>query len=128
MRTGELQLRVLSHGTSHMLILTGELDLSSSPALEGQVRRLCEGGASEILLELNQVRFIDHAGLHAILDSKEACAGEGCHFGLICGSPAVQLRLDLEGFLDLLPFARRPLRKDLRAIWPELLGRVIANG
>lgn len=99
-----LTLEDAADGTAHRLTLTGELDLASAPLLELQIERLCGQGATEILLNLSQLAFMDSTGLRVILNSAEVCQRNGCDFSLSPGTPAVQRVFEITGVLELLPF------------------------
>jgi anti-sigma B factor antagonist len=88
----------------HTLVLTGELDLASAPALEAATARLCADGASEIVLDLSGLAFVDSTGLRTILSSMSLCEEHLCNFWLIPGPRAVQRLFELAGVLERLPF------------------------
>lgn len=86
------------------LMLKGELDLASAPILEAAIARLCADGASEIVLDLGGLSFIDSTGLRTILSSMSLCEQHLCNFWLIPGPRAVQRLFELAGMLERLPF------------------------
>jgi anti-sigma B factor antagonist len=91
-------------GRRHTLILRGELDMASAPALEGMLQELCEEGAQELLVDLSELTFMDSAGLNAILKSRTLCEEHLCDLGLIPGRRTVQRVFELTHLLDRLPF------------------------
>jgi anti-sigma B factor antagonist len=93
-----------AHGDRHTLVLTGELDLASAPILEAATARLCADGASEIVVDLSGLAFIDSTGLRTILSSMSLCEEHLCNFWLIPGPRAVQRLFELAGILERLPF------------------------
>jgi anti-sigma B factor antagonist len=88
----------------YTLVLRGELDLASAPALEAAVARLCANGASEVVLDLSGLAFLDSTGLRTILGSMSLCEEHLCNFWLIPGQRAIQRLFELAGLLERLPF------------------------
>src|SRR5438067_8119130 len=62
-RPGELELRDVKRGGRHTLLVSGEMDFVTAPALEARVVQLCAAGASEIVLDLTELTFADSRGL-----------------------------------------------------------------
>jgi anti-sigma B factor antagonist len=99
-----MELEVLTRAAQHQLRLTGELDLASAPALEAAIARLCRDGASEIVLDLSQLTFIDSTGVRTILQGKAVCEGCLCDFSLIPGRRSIQRVFEVTGVVDVLSF------------------------
>jgi anti-sigma B factor antagonist len=88
------------------LVLTGELDLGSAPTFEDTVVRACADGASELVLELSQLEFIDATGLDAVLSAKTVCARRGCAVFLTPRQESDQRAFEPIRLADYLPFRR----------------------
>jgi anti-sigma B factor antagonist len=84
-------------GDLHWLILTGELDLASAPALEARIERLCVDGVSVVMLDLSKLAFMDSTGLHAVLAATKRCARDGPELLLTGATGAVQRLFELTG-------------------------------
>jgi anti-sigma B factor antagonist len=91
-------------GGAHTLLLSGELDMASSPELHEHARRLCTNGTRAITLDLSGLTFIDVRGLRAILDVRELSQRHGYELRLIAGASHIQRLFELTGILDALPF------------------------
>jgi anti-sigma B factor antagonist len=91
-------------GGRHTLLLSGDLDMASAPALDALVGELCAGEAQELVLDLSQLEFVDSSGLGAILRSAALCKEHTCELGLIPGRRWVQRVFELTQVLDRLPF------------------------
>jgi anti-sigma B factor antagonist len=104
MEPNEFSIQEDAQNDRHTLILTGELDLASAPALEAATARLCVEGASEIVLDLSKLAFIDSTGLRTILSCMSLCEEHLCNFWLTPGPRAVQRLFELAGMLERLPF------------------------
>jgi len=109
MATIELSIQAHRQEDRHTLVLTGELDLASAPALESMVARVCADGASEVVLDLSRLKFIDSSGLKAILSARSLCAARNCDFCLTPGQAPVQRLFELTRLIDRLPFRESSL-------------------
>jgi len=102
--TIELNIQAHRRQDRHTLVLTGELDLASAPALEGMVAQACADGASELVLDLSRLTFIDSSGLKAILSARGLCAANRCDLFLTPAKAPVQRLFELTRLIDRLPF------------------------
>jgi anti-anti-sigma factor len=96
---------VISHTREHArhtLALHGELDLVTAPELEDTVAALCLEGATELVLDMRQVAFVDSSGLRTVLASTDMCRLHGCELMLIPGAASRRL-FEITGVLDDLP-------------------------
>jgi len=115
--TFELREHVLDD--CHRLTVVGELDIATAPALEARITELCEDGASEIVLDLHELSFMDSTGLGLILACRQLCESRGCEFSLTRVQPPVQRLFELTGAIDWLSlhgraFAQRIARRPTR--------------
>ncbi|MGH2868052.1 MAG: STAS domain-containing protein [Solirubrobacteraceae bacterium] len=69
--------------------LRGELDLASAPGLGETLRRLRDRHAS-VLLDLDEVSFIDMSGLRVVLEAAEQASADGGAFAVTRGSARVR--------------------------------------
>jgi anti-sigma B factor antagonist len=90
----------------HMLVLKGELDARSAPALETAVAHHFASGFGAITLDLGGLDFIDSSGLWTILAAMRWCERQGRGFSLLPGPEAVQQVFEVTGLVDVLPFRR----------------------
>jgi len=104
-------------GGRHTLVLSGELDLVSSTALESMVLLLCGEGITGVALDLSKLTFMDSTGLRAVLCAREVAESHGYEFLLVPGPKNIQRLFELTGLSQVLPFekpAERP-RQTVRA-------------
>jgi anti-anti-sigma factor len=80
-------------GAQHTLHLHGELDLASASDLMASASLLVYD-ASELVLDLGGVDFIDSTGLNVILRLRELCRNHYCR--LVLAAPSHQVRRLLE--------------------------------
>ena len=103
-------------GSRHTLLLRGELDIASAPALEGAFQQLCQSDAQELVLDLRELTFMDSTGLNAILKCRTLSAEHRCDLGILPGPRPVQRVFELTQVLDRLPF-RDP--GESQPAWPK---------
>jgi anti-anti-sigma factor len=83
--------------------LRGELDLAGAPALSETLRRLRDRH-EPVLLDLDELSFIDMSGLRVVLTAAEEAARDGWAFSITPGSPPVRRLIalvPLDGHLPL---------------------------
>lgn len=90
----------------HTLILKvrGELDLATAPLLNERLEQAEAANPPIVLVDLDQVEFMDSTGLHVLL-ARFAHNGNGTRYSLTRGSPQVRRLFEVAGVIDRLPFA-----------------------
>ncbi|HEY5342189.1 MAG TPA: STAS domain-containing protein [Solirubrobacteraceae bacterium] len=92
---GNLLIGVSSEGERVVFRLDGELDLASVPTLEDAVAGAALEHATEIVLDLRGLEFIDSTGLRAILLQEERSTERGQAFALVRGPEQVQRLMNI---------------------------------
>ena len=88
-----------------VLVVRGELDVYSAPALDAAVDQALQDGARSLVLDLGQVGFIDSSGLRSIIRARKE-AGDGPEAVRIRNpQPATVRLLDITGLTDHFPSA-----------------------
>lgn len=75
--------------------LKGELDLASSPIFERALEDPALADAPLVVLDLDDLKFVDSTGLRIILLAHESARGRGQEFAITQGSPQVQRLLSI---------------------------------
>jgi anti-anti-sigma factor len=78
-----------------VLALTGELDLASSAILERALEDAEVVAAPLLVLDLDELKFVDSTGLRVILLAREGSRARGQEFAITPGSPQVQRLLSI---------------------------------
>jgi anti-anti-sigma factor len=78
-----------------VLHLEGELDLASSPIFERALEDPALAAAPLVVLDLDDLKFVDSTGLRIILMAHESAGGRGQEFAITPGSPQVQRLLSI---------------------------------
>jgi anti-anti-sigma factor len=80
------------------VVLAGDLDMNATFRIEPEVYRLLtQHGIRRLVLNLAEVRFIDSAGVGALVSIRERAERFGVEMTLTNASGAVQRVLDLTG-------------------------------
>lgn len=98
-----LRIDAIERDGSLVLILEGELDITTSPRLDEALVRARDTDLAGIVVDLLGVSFIDSTGLHVLINHAVA-EQSGPSIRLTKGSPQVQRVFQLSGALDYLPF------------------------
>jgi anti-sigma B factor antagonist len=103
---GLLRFEFAQAGTEETLYVTGELDVSTAPALEHAVSRVLDGQGGDFRIDVGGMTFMDSTGARALLRLNSRFMNLGRR--LVIVSPTRQVRLVLEILgLDQLIDVRR---------------------
>jgi anti-sigma B factor antagonist len=80
-----------------VLELHGELDLAGAPLLAGEIGRAESKAPRLLVLDLENLEFVDSAGLRVMLAAHQRAAERGAEFALTPGTPQVQRLLTIAG-------------------------------
>ena len=88
------------------ILVHGEMDLSTSGMVDREVRRAEASDAASIVLDLDQLEFLDAAGVQMLLDASARSRTDGDRLRITRASaPQVQRVFELTGVGEMLPFA-----------------------
>lgn len=76
------------NGTIH-LSLSGELDLSTVDKVEDELRRVEDGGAQTVVLDLSSLSFLDSTGLRTIVTADQRARKAGRRLAIVKGPETV---------------------------------------
>jgi anti-anti-sigma factor len=98
----QLRIDVRHDGGRAILALAGELDMASAGILQRAIDETLVGEPS-LVLDLEQLQFIDSTGLRVILKALECCRSRGQEFAITRGSQQVQRLLSITGVAAHVP-------------------------
>ena len=78
----------------------GELDIFSAPQLEERLSEAVAVGAPSLIVNLNQLDFIDSTGLSTLVRSSKRMEQLGVSFSLVCAPD----RIEVQRVLEILGF------------------------
>jgi anti-anti-sigma factor len=90
-----------------VLRLQGDLDLASADAVAQKLDMLAEAG-EPVLLDLDQLAFMDSSGLRVVLQATENSRTTGWSFSVTAGSSQVQNLFASAGVTERLPIVPAP--------------------
>lgn len=90
MQAEHLQVAVRSERDRIVLRLRGELDLASAPLLQSEIESAEAAEATLVILDLDELEFIDSTGLRIILAAHERFRQRGQTLALTSGSQQVR--------------------------------------
>ena len=85
------------------LAVAGELDIATVPQLEGELRSLLTGSATEVVIDLNGLTFIDSSALRMFIVLSNRAASEGWTLRLVRPSEQARAVFEITGANDHLP-------------------------
>jgi anti-anti-sigma factor len=92
-------------GGDERVSLLGEMDLSVVGSVDREMRRAEAGDASRIVLDLEELEFLDASGIRLLLHLNARSQGNGGRLRITrARAPQVQRVIDLTGAADVLPF------------------------
>jgi anti-sigma B factor antagonist len=84
------------------IALSGDLDLATAPILSKKLAPLEGNGVSTIILDLQDLTFIDSTGMHAFLEARNRAMSNGQQLIVRGASPTVQRHIEIVGLQFLL--------------------------
>jgi anti-sigma B factor antagonist len=97
MQVEQLRIDVRHEPDRVVVALHGELDLASAPLLQGEIESAEVGEATLVVLDVEDLEFIDSTGLRVILAAHTRAQERGRGFALTRGSQQVQRLLSITG-------------------------------
>jgi anti-anti-sigma factor len=97
------EIRTEPRGDTVHLCLCGEFDLACEPEFRERLRSLDGNGFRKVVLDLQEVTFIDSTGLRLILGLWERSVEEGFALVLVKGPEAVHRVFEITGLQQVLP-------------------------
>ena len=103
MRGSELlTIRAESRNGITIVVLGGELDLSTASMLREHLVTLGQDGSSTIILDLRELKFVDSSGLHAFIGARSDAEANGHRVLLIGAEARVRRLFEITNTLDML--------------------------
>jgi anti-sigma B factor antagonist len=87
-----------------IVAVAGEIDISTVPRLRERLLALAEGGQL-LVVDLDQVTFIDSAGLGALIGAARRAAAHGGTLHAVCARPQTRRLLWLTGVDRRIPLS-----------------------
>jgi anti-anti-sigma factor len=101
-------LRVVREGRSTRIAPCGELDIATTPELEQAIADATAESATEIVLDLRQLTFMDSTGLRALAQANTRADESGIALSIWRGPRQIERVLEISGLGALLPLVDAP--------------------
>lgn len=101
-----LEPEVRRAGTHALVLLSGELDISTVPKLYEQFAQLAHEGVSHVSIDLSRLTFVDSTGLSLLVTEHKRAKALGGELILFSPQPHVRRIIEvtgLEAVLTILP-------------------------
>jgi len=99
---------VRSEDQTALVVVSGELDLASGPALEHELARALASRPRVLVIDLRELEFIDSTGLSILIKAHQRAQAEGRRFAVVKGPSQVQRLLGLTGLEERLTLVDSP--------------------
>jgi len=97
----------VSDPLSAAVVLDGEIDISTCPAVRGLLMAAISGGNVHLAVDLSGVTFIDAGGIGVLVAAANRARQAGGGLSLLAPSPQVRRLLDVFHLDAILPTAER---------------------
>ena len=84
-------------GEPTVLQVAGEVDVHSAPELGKRITAIIDGGARQLVVDLDRVEFIDSTGLGVLVAGYNRAQEQGGSLELVCASDRVIRLLRITG-------------------------------
>jgi anti-sigma B factor antagonist len=84
-------------GGRHVIAVDGELDMSAAPDVKAAIGAAIERGATSVVVDLDEVTFIDSTAIGVLLAARERLLRSGGSFEIVCSEPNVVRVLEIVG-------------------------------
>jgi len=115
-------------GHAAHLRLSGEIDIATSPILEGWLRTAESNGNTAIVVDLEQVTFMDASGIHAFIGAAERARRSRRTFAIVRAPAVVQRVLQITRTTHLLAADALAFSSDRRRADPSPVELATAEG
>jgi anti-anti-sigma factor len=102
LRSTEFSVEQRSDGGEMVLVLSGELDLSSAPELERALTEIGAQAGDRVVFDLSHLSFMDSTGVSVLVRAKQDADAGGRSIAVRQPTGQVRRLLELVGLLDRL--------------------------
>jgi len=99
---------VVSDLPSATVVLDGEIDIATAPAIRRFLMAAISGGDAHLAVEMSGVTFLGAAGIGVLVDAANRAREAGGSLSLLAPSPQVRWLLDVLHLDAILPATQRP--------------------
>lgn len=104
----QLRLQVDIGSEVTVIRLDGELDPHTAPLLQREFDRVVDLGATRVVFDLRDLRFIDSSGLRVVISAHRRLTTSGGSFALASPNDTTRRLLEITGLLDHFEIVEAP--------------------
>jgi anti-sigma B factor antagonist len=113
---GEFELTSAYLGSNaHVLTVAGELDVATAPALRDELDRVSAEGATDAVVDLLAVSFVDSVALGILVDASKRTNAQGGTLRIVCDDRRIARIMEITG-LDRVLRIHTTLRDALESL------------
>jgi anti-sigma B factor antagonist len=102
-------------GNAHVVTVAGDLDVATAPRLRSELVRASSEGATEIVVDLLRVPFVDSVALGVLVEASRRTSAGGGVFRVVCHDRRIARIIEITG-LDHVFRLHASLREALEAL------------
>ena len=91
---GNLHVTSREQGSTHVLSVTGQVDIATVDELSGGIRDALAADPETLVVDLSEVAFFGSGGLRALLEADGRARALGCRLVVVPGTGVVRRLLD----------------------------------
>jgi anti-sigma B factor antagonist len=99
-----LAIKIMEQGTTTTIALEGEWDLAEQRATRAAITTVLKRSPECVVLDLDQVSFIDSSGVHVLVELHKRSARQNVRLVIVPGPRAIQRLFDISQLTEALPF------------------------
>jgi anti-anti-sigma factor len=91
---GNLQVTSRAQGSTHVLSVSGQIDVATVDALAGKIREAIAEEPETVVVDLSAVAFFGSGGLNTLLEADGRARASGCRLVVVPGTGVVRRLFD----------------------------------
>lgn len=91
-------------GDHDVLVVRGEIDIASTPKLRAALTGLLDRGRDHVVVDLDEVTFIDSTGLGLLLEAHRRTTESSGSLGVVCRAQLCTRLFEISGLDKVLTF------------------------
>src|SRR5262245_34522073 len=95
--------RTTESGTRSILAVEGEVDAHTAPQLKGAIAATIDRGTTELIVDLDQVTFMDSTGLGVLVGGLKRLREAGGELRIVCTRRPILRILEITGLDKVIP-------------------------
>jgi anti-sigma B factor antagonist len=95
--TLDFRVDVERRGTTAIATVRGDVDIASAPAVRSSVIEALADGATHIVIDLDEVDFLDSTGLGVLVGALKRARTRGGRLQVVCNQPRLRKVFEITG-------------------------------